>query len=1475
MAQVEEKTKKYERLARRCEKSVEWLQKQSKRVVAGAEGRELTKDEAQTLRDRLVVELGFDPSTTDRENIDYDPMRYWVLYIKHIRENYPSDSQRQFLVMERCARTFMARPFMVPKYQNDPRFIRTCILYAEKTSNPSEVFKLMSKIKVGTKVSLFWVAWAWCAEKAEDFQFTEKIFQKALSVGAEPRKLLVERQKHFLRRMSRHWLNASQAAGGEEEEEDGGRGALNSLSSEGVSRNDRTGTSGHVQQRPNGASRTTSSRLRPPQGRRDNKPAVGFAIFQEEGSSPRDVFEDDEIAPGGRQRLAKQSESTKENSMRPELWNERGYGLVNPTSAASAAAPPGIGADSIVGTVRDSAPTFGRPPIGLQQRVGSAAAFDVFVDEEFNKDENDARNTAIEKPADQRSLRQRLDGGTADRLTRDPIRYMKNPSKIKSDELKYDARADDSGEVSERREEKAKPSKIKAHKPEPKESRTGNRDKKPTKEDSSEEDCCYEERRLRAAYYKLISPDDNFNMLKQEDNDRNNSSQMDVSESMNIEESIDEVEMEDDTEDIVIKPAKSVLKSSLRNRPPSTKMDKEEITATENPRRVLFGANTNVVYTQNAAINTSTASSQPDDSFVQPEETINTKFANAEISMMFSSPNAKNASVAESPGNLFDQPLFSTNGKKNTVGSSFAIHDENKEESGGLNFYGNADKNDYIGSNGSSFAIHDENKKESGGLNFSIYQEESNGDGKDTFAIHDENKQESGGLHFATDDKGCIASNGPSSFAIHDENKQKSGGLKFPIYEEGNVVDEDCIATNGTSFAIHDENKKESGGTNFYKDCIASNKSSLAIHDENELESGVLNFSIHQDDISVKAGDTTRIADNKSKKAFGGGLNFHIHQDGVEEQREGGDPQKVSKNSGEDTASLSIIGDVMDGIDSTSSGNNACNEKSAPLGFGIYSDTRRPKQKSNKSSNKYPPRSNREVRTREPEKIVASAAEDTASLSVIGDVMDSLLGCSVTEPPQKSSTGFAIHTDENSCAPMGREPAGFKIFADSNDALKKSPKRDEPAPAGLGFAIFSDDASNSIQKKQKVVSSNNEPCFDIDISRIEEETSNFQIMDENSSTNEGHLKAIDYVSRHKEDMEAAMRKCLSAAAKTRSRYEIFDHRKKQIPKALLRKSFTSGTKIDLFGGETLTIVNELGRGAYGVVLLCTDERGHSDALKIQAPIGSLAHEYSLSMSIEDRVKPDDSGFYPFPRSRALHAFSEGGLFSMTAGSDSGMTLIDVVNTYKKIMGNVPELVAIYYTSRMLKHLESLHQDGKVLHCDVKPDNWVLTSSPKGNDNAGTNAIGGADLMLVDFGRSIDLERVAHRGSNPLRAQFKGSIAADDMECASMRKGMPWGVDLDFFGLAASSFILLFGNHIDVVEDRRTGKWRLRKSFRRYWQRDLWNSLFDSLLNFDSSSDSYCLSEIRIAFDEYIDGKQRTRDVSTHLNQLYTHLPKKR
>jgi checkpoint serine/threonine-protein kinase len=167
----------------------------------------------------------------------------------------------------------------------------------------------------------------------------------------------------------------------------------------------------------------------------------------------------------------------------------------------------------------------------------------------------------------------------------------------------------------------------------------------------------------------------------------------------------------------------------------------------------------------------------------------------------------------------------------------------------------------------------------------------------------------------------------------------------------------------------------------------------------------------------------------------------------------------------------------------------------------------------------------------------------------------------------------------------------------------------------------------------------------------------------------------------------------------------------------------------------------------------------------------------------------------------------------------------------------------------------------------------LTSSFKGA--AVSNSVGGADLMLVDFGRSIDLSCEAVPGSDPLETQFTGSIAAEDMECGSMRDGTSWGIELDLFGLAASSYILLFGSHMEVMKDRSTGKWRPNKPFRRYWQQELWSPLFDSLLNFDSTAYECCLHDHIIAFTEYIEWKQRRKEISTHLNQLYTHLPKQR
>ena len=69
-----------------------------------------------------------------------DPLRHWLSYIKFIQDTYPSDTQQSFLLMERCTRAFVG----VARYTHDVRFIRVCILYADRTSSPVEVYKVRS-----------------------------------------------------------------------------------------------------------------------------------------------------------------------------------------------------------------------------------------------------------------------------------------------------------------------------------------------------------------------------------------------------------------------------------------------------------------------------------------------------------------------------------------------------------------------------------------------------------------------------------------------------------------------------------------------------------------------------------------------------------------------------------------------------------------------------------------------------------------------------------------------------------------------------------------------------------------------------------------------------------------------------------------------------------------------------------------------------------------------------------------------------------------------------------------------------------------------------------------------------------------------------------------------------------------------------------------------------------------------------------
>lgn len=375
-----------------------------------------------------------------------DPLVHWLSYIKFHQEAYPSDTRAQFLLMERCTRTIVT----FPRYRDDVRFVRVCVLYADKTSSPSDIFKFLHQKGVGGRTALFWIAWAWVAEKADDYRFAEKVYLKGLSKKAKPTKMLEQRHKQFQRRMSRHWLNNTSLDQANLDESSGGagsgggsgggvRGALSGLTEGGVRRNHRargsnsdlsfssgmqSGNNGHgwahhqqAQQQQqqaaaaaaasanNGGTSTFGTRRSGSTGRPNSVMAkAGFSIFVDENEADNGGYnlnrshEDGGAGAGaGHNRIATEADRVKENEGRTERWNERG----------------GLGREGQDGS--DENDGGGGGLYVQQQRRPAAPTFDVFVDDECaaeNKREEEERlKRQREKEGDGRSLRQRMDGG--------------------------------------------------------------------------------------------------------------------------------------------------------------------------------------------------------------------------------------------------------------------------------------------------------------------------------------------------------------------------------------------------------------------------------------------------------------------------------------------------------------------------------------------------------------------------------------------------------------------------------------------------------------------------------------------------------------------------------------------------------------------------------------------------------------------------------------------------------------------------------------------------------------------------------------------------------------------------------------------------------------------------------------------------------------------------------------------------------
>jgi len=322
-----------------------------------------------------------------------DPLNSWLKYIKWARANFPTNSSKTLEILELCTNSLKN----VDAYRNDPRYVKVWIEYADMLQTPGEVFTFMQVNKIGIKVSLYWIAWAFVVEKLGNFAMTDKIFQKGLRMQAEPKDLLQKRYQQFQRRLARHYLNLSEAgdsadAPGEDRSKEKQRSALKQLD------HGRSQQSAGLPQQKRVTSESKTSI------KRDN-----FTVYSENAVSVSSTNSEAALSDGARESwttFAPEKVQCKENTGVTSKWNE---GPLRANNISS----------------RDGG-------LRTQQNI---TATEIFVDPEFMTSETDSQQRYTKDKGDAAkglSIRKRLEQGedvigsrTAEMIHRNPLALHK------------------------------------------------------------------------------------------------------------------------------------------------------------------------------------------------------------------------------------------------------------------------------------------------------------------------------------------------------------------------------------------------------------------------------------------------------------------------------------------------------------------------------------------------------------------------------------------------------------------------------------------------------------------------------------------------------------------------------------------------------------------------------------------------------------------------------------------------------------------------------------------------------------------------------------------------------------------------------------------------------------------------------------------------------------------------------------------
>ncbi|KFP48313.1 Mitotic checkpoint serine/threonine-protein kinase BUB1, partial [Cathartes aura] len=250
----------------------------------------------------------------------------------------------------------------------------------------------------------------------------------------------------------------------------------------------------------------------------------------------------------------------------------------------------------------------------------------------------------------------------------------------------------------------------------------------------------------------------------------------------------------------------------------------------------------------------------------------------------------------------------------------------------------------------------------------------------------------------------------------------------------------------------------------------------------------------------------------------------------------------------------------------------------------------------------------------------------------------------------------------------------------------------------------------------------------------------------------------------------------------------------------------------------------VGEGAFAQVyqasiLDASNPRNNQKVIfKVQKPANPW--EFYIATQLVERLSPSIRHLYIHFYS--AHFFQNGSI--LVGELYNYGTLLNAINIYKKLPEKVmPQALVIYFAVKILYMVEELHSC-KIIHGDIKPDNFILGERFLDNDTCDIDGLSHG-LTLIDLGQSIDMKLF------PEGTAFTAKCETSGFQCIEMLTQKPWNYQTDYFGIAATVYCMLFGTYMQVKNEN--GIWKPEGAFRRLANADLWKEFFESMLNIPS------------------------------------------